>query len=155
MWVRLQPVLLAAALCFPAADLCLAAKQFESLDEVRREGNLEKRSRFALEYAKKALDRAIKTYLDGDPSQGLAILQQVQDAVELSKASLDETGKIPSRKPKHFKRAEIRTRRLLRELDNAERQVNFDDRERVRAVYERVEEINRELLLGIMTKPKK
>jgi hypothetical protein len=137
-----------------SAGLCLAAAP-QSLDEVRAERNLEKRSRLALEYAHTALDRAIKTYLDGNHKGGLELLGEIRQAVELSLESLKATGKNPSKKPKHFKRAEIETRALLRELENAETQVNFDDREHVHAVYGRVEEINRELLLGIMTKPKK
>ena len=139
---------------FVSAGLCLAAAP-ETLEVVRAERNLERRSRLALEYAHAALDRAIKTYLDGDPKAGLQQLAEIQLAVELSQESLKATGKTPSRQPKHFKRAEIETRALLRELESAEKQVDFDDREHVRAVYDRVEEINRELLLGIMTKPKK
>jgi len=153
MLVRLPPVLLLPAM-FVSAGLCLAAAP-ETLEVVRAERNLERRSRLALEYAHAALDRAIKTYLDGDPKAGLQQLAEIQLAVELSQESLKATGKTPSRQPKHFKRAEIETRALLRELESAEKQVDFDDREHVRAVYDRVEEINRELLLGIMTKPKK
>lgn len=154
MLVRLLPVLLIPALFAISAVLCLAAEP-ETLEDVRAERNLETRSRLALEYAHAALDRAIKTYLDGDPKAGLQLLAEIRQAVELSQESLQATGKAPSRNPKHFKRAEIETRALLRELENAERQVNFDDREHVRVIYDRVEEINRELLLGIMTKPKK
>jgi hypothetical protein len=134
--------------------LCLAAAP-ETLDDIRAERNLEKRSRLALEYAHAALDRALQVYLGGKPKAGLEMLGDIRQAVELSQEALEATGKNPSKRPKHFKRAEIETRALLRELENAETQVNFDDREHVRAVYDRVEEINRELLLGIMTKPKK
>ena len=149
----LLPVVLTAVCAF-AGSLCWAAEP-ENLDEVRSVRNLERRSRQALEYAHAALDRAVKTYLDGDMRRGLQQFLEVEEAVELSQESLEATRKIPSKSPKHFKRAEIETRKLLRELENAERQVNFDDRDHVRAVYDRVEEINRELLLGIMTKPKK
>jgi hypothetical protein len=137
-----------------SAALCLAAAP-ATLDDIRAERNLEKRSRLALDHAHATLDRAIKTYLDGNPREGLQMLGEIQDAVELSQESLEATGKIPSKQPKHFKRAEIETRALLRELESAETQVNFDDRGHVRAVYDRVEEINRKLLLGIMTKHKK
>lgn len=152
---RLVSVLTVAAFGVLAGGLCFAAREPQSLEDVRSERNLEKRSRLALEYAHGALNRAMKTYLEGKQQAGLEMLMEVQQAVELSQESLEATGKIPSKKPKHFKRAEIRTRRLLRELEGVETQVNFDHRERVRAVYDRVEEINRELLLGIMTKPKK
>jgi hypothetical protein len=107
------------------------------------------------EYAHSTLDLALKTYGDGQQKAGLEMLGEIQQAVELSQESLEATGKLPSKKPKHFKRAEIETRKLLRELGHAETQVNFDHREHIREVYERVEQINRELLLGIMTKPKK
>jgi len=153
--MRLFSVLLVAAFGGLSGGLCLAAQAPQNLEELRAERNLEKRSRLALEYAQATLDRAIKTYLDGKQQAGLDMLLEIQQAVELSQESLKATGKIPSKSPKHFKRAEIETRELLRELDNAERQVNFDHREHVREVYNRVEKINRELLLGIMTKPKK
>jgi hypothetical protein len=154
MIARQLLVLLIPALVLVSAGLCVAAEP-ATLEDIRAERNLEKRSRLALDYAHAALDRAIKTYLDGNPQGGLQMLGEIQDAVELSQESLQATGKIPSKQPKHFKRAEIETRALLRELESAERQVNFDDREHVRAVHDRVEEINRELLLGIMTKHKK
>jgi hypothetical protein len=151
--MRLLPVLMPALLAI-SAGLCVAAAP-GTLDDVRAERNLEKRSRLALEFAHEALDRAIKTYQDGNTNAGLEMLAEIQQAVELSKQSLEATGKIPSKHPKHFKRAEIETRKLLRELENAETQVNFSDRGHVRAVHDRVEQINKELLLGIMTKPKK
>jgi hypothetical protein len=154
MQPRPLSALLIPALFAVSAGLCLSAAP-QTLEDVRAERNLEKRSRLALEYAHAALDRAIQTYLAGKPNAGLQLLGEIREAVELSQDSLKATGKIPSRKPKHFKRAEIETRALLRELESAETQVNFDDREQVRAIYDRVEEINRELLLGIMTKPKK
>ncbi len=151
--MRLLPVLMPAFLAVSAC-LCLAAAP-DSLSEVRAERNLEKRSRLALEYAHEALDRALKTYQEGAHKEGLELFEEIQQAVELSQESLKATGKIPSKNPKHFKRAEIETRKLVRELESAETQVNFTDREPVRAVHDRVEEINKELLLGIMTKPKK
>jgi hypothetical protein len=151
--MRLLTVLMPALLAL-SVSLCLAAAP-DTLEDVRAERNLEKRSRLALEYAHEALDRAVKTYQDGRPKAGLEMFSEIQQAVELSEESLEATGKAPSKSPKHFKRAEIETRKLLRELENAETQINFNDRERVRAVHDRVEEINRELLLGIMTKPKK
>lgn len=153
--MRLVSVLSVAACGVLAAGLCFAARGPQSLEELRSERDLEKRSRLALEYAHDVLDRAIKTYLEGKQQAGLEMLLEVQQAVELSRDSLEATGKVPSKRPKHFKRAEIETRKLLRELEGAETQVNFDHRDRVQAVYDRVEEINRELLLGIMTKPKK
>jgi uncharacterized membrane protein YraQ (UPF0718 family) len=153
--IRLIFALLVAAFGGLAAGLCFAAAAPQSLEELRSEPNLEKRSRLALEYAHSTLDLALKTYGDGQQKAGLEMLGEIQQAVELSQESLEATGKLPSKKPKHFKRAEIETRELLRELGNAETQVNFDHREHIREIYERVEQINRELLLGIMTKPKK
>jgi hypothetical protein len=152
---RLFSILLAAALGGLGGGVCLAARAPASLEEVRAERNLEKRSRLALDYAHATLDRAVTTYVEGKQQAGLEMLLEIQQAAELSQESLKATGKIPSKSPKHFKRAEIETRNLLRELEEAETQVNFDHREHVRKVYERVEEINRELLLGIMTKHKK
>jgi hypothetical protein len=132
-----------------------AASPPQTLDEVRSDINLERRSRRALEYAHKALDRAVKAYGEGKPEEGSALLGEIQLAVELSKESLDETGKSARRSPKHFKHAEIETRKLLREMDHAERQLDYQYVERLQEVRGRVEEINHELLTSIMTKPKK
>jgi predicted RNase H-like HicB family nuclease len=149
----LAPLLICVGLL--AGDPGVAAQEHRDLESIRSIPDLEKRSRSALEFARDSVDSMVKAYQQGDSEQGEDLLDQIQQAVELSLESLKATGKIPHKKPKHFKRAEIETRKLLRDLDGARAELSYDQREYLDSVYERVSEINSELLMGIMTKPKK
>ena len=143
--IYLAALLLAVSL--PAAD-----KTPTDLETVKAERDLERRSGLALEFARRTVERVVEAYRAGDAERGIELLQQIQEAVELSQESLQATGKNASKKPKHFKKAEIETRRLLRDFDGARKALNYDQREDLDAVAERISEINRELLMSIMTK---
>ena len=82
------------------------------------------------------------------------LLEEIQASVEFAKESLDATGKNPSRKPNHFKRAEIATRGLIGSLNDLETKLGFDERSLLQAVRARIAEINGEILMGIMGKKK-
>ena len=130
------------------------AGTYQALERIRREPNLERRAKMALAHAESSVKRAGRAYEEGDPKQGEALLEEIQASVEFAKESLDATGKNPSRKPKHFKRAEIATRELVRLLDDLETKLGFDERELVQTVRARIGEINTEILMGIMAKKK-
>lgn len=135
--------------------LLAAAPALADLSAARAEPNLEKRSRKALENAERVFSAARQAYRKGDVTQAQAALEEVRESVVLANESLKQTGKNPSRSPKHFKRAEIKTRGLLRRMEDFRLQMSFDDREtldRVRAV---IDKIHQELLLGIMGGKKK
>ena len=87
--------------------------------------------------------------------EGAALLREIQAAVELAQESLQSTGKPAWKKPKHFKRAEIQTRALLDELDDLDRKLGYDERDELKTVRARVEQVNQEILMSIMTKKKK
>ncbi|MCL5744383.1 MAG: hypothetical protein M1541_10730, partial [Acidobacteria bacterium] len=72
------------------------------------------------------------------------------DSVVLSNDSLKETGKNPSKSPKHFKHAEIRTRELLRRMDDFRQEMSVDDRAILDKIEPTIRKIHDELLLGIM-----
>jgi len=65
-------------------------------------------------------------------------LKEFQGAVDLSVDSLQATGKNARRNPKHFKRAELRLRDLLRRLETFKRDMSFDDRPVLDGVLEHV-----------------
>ncbi len=73
--------------------------------------------------------------------------------MELSFQSLEETGKS-ARNNKYYKRAELRTRELLRRLDGLRDLVGFEERSLVEKVRDRVAEVHDDLLKGIMSKKK-
>src|SRR5262245_36578165 len=101
------------------------------LAAVKSEPNLEKRSDRALDNANVALDAARDAYNNGDYDQSQAQLDEVGASVDLAYESLTQTGKDPRRSPKWFKRAELRTRELLRRLEGLRDTVSFADRDRV------------------------
>jgi hypothetical protein len=141
------------ALCWPAVSVT-AADPAQDLAAIAAEPKLEKRSKEALAYARKCVGQAAKAYRAGDVASGERLLKEIQQAVELAKESLDATGKDPRKRSGPFKHLEIGTRRLLDELGEIEREMNYDERDVLVAVQDRIAEINHELVMGIMSKKK-
>jgi hypothetical protein len=126
----------------------------EDLARVEAEPNLEKRAHAALDNAVEALRQARDAYAKGDDAGTNARLEEVQRSVELAASALEQTGKNPSRSPKHFKQAELRTRDLLRKLDGFRDQMSVADRAAAERVVEAVQKIHDAWLDGIMGKKK-
>lgn len=124
------------------------------LASVKSEPNLEKRSDRAMDNANLALDAARDAYNRGEYDQSQAQLEEVGASVDLAFDSLAQTGKDPRRSPRFFKRAEMRTRELLRRLEGLRDTMSFADREAVDKIRERVSTIHDDLLQGIMSKRK-
>ncbi len=130
--------------------LALAA----DLAGVKSEPNLEKRSDRALDYANAALDAARDAYNKGDYDASKADLEEVGASVDLAYEALEKTGKDPRRDPKWFKRAEMRTRELLRRLEGLRETFSFYDRPSVETVRDHISVIHDNLLQAIMSKRK-
>lgn len=124
------------------------------LNTVKQEPNLERRSDLALEHANEELDVARDAFNDNDMVKMRAALEEVTDSVNLSYQSLTDTGKDARRSPKFFKRAELKTRDLLRRLDGLDQMVDVDVRASVDRVRDRVSEVHDNLLKSIMSKKK-
>jgi hypothetical protein len=137
------------------ACVAWAAKPPQTLDEVMQEPDLEKRAALAMDFARPAVGRMVKAYQAGNPEEAKEILDAIVKATVLTRESLEETGKNARSKPKHFKRAEIDTRKLLRDLDAAKTDLTFEERPDLDPVIAKVEEINRQLLYDIMEGKKK
>ena len=133
--------------------LLIAVLLFD-LASIKNEPNLEKRSELALDNAGTALDQAREAYNSGDDAKMQLALDEVGASVELAYHSLTDTGKDARRNPKFFKRAELRTRELLRRLEGVREMVSFQDRGQVEVVRDRVAEVHDNLLKGIMSKKK-
>jgi len=140
-------VLLCVVLCCAplAADLA----------QVRAEPNLEKRSRAALELAERSLKASRQAYAAGDMQQAAALLDEMEQSVDLADASLKRTGKDPIKSPKHFKYAEIKTVDLLRKIEAYSQDMSVLDRPIVEKAKEKVQEVHDRLLHGIMTGKRK
>lgn len=137
-------LVLTTALAAGAADLL----------SVRSEPNLERRARAALDLASAAMDDARRAYMEGDHQECKTQLSLMEEAVRLALASLKETGKNPSRSPRHFKNAEIRCRELLKRLNSLQHGMAAEERETVNPAIHTVRQVHEELLLGIMGKKK-
>ena len=125
------------------------------LAAVQAEPNLERRAGKALDNADRALKTAQETYRNGYAQQSEAAFEELRESVVLANDSLQQTGKNPSRSPKHFKRAEIRTRELLRRLNDFRPQMSPEDREPLEKAEATIQKIHEELLAGIMGGKKK
>ena len=143
-----------SGLALLAAATCCLGAQYAGLERIEAIAGLEKRSRGALEFAKSQLDTALDAYRRDDTESGKAALDLVGEAVEMAVESLRSTGKHPRQHPRHFKHAEIRTRRLLKLLRQARGKAHLQDQGDFDPPIERVERANGALLLGIMS-PKK
>jgi hypothetical protein len=125
------------------------------LAAVQAEPNLERRAGKALDNADRALKTAQETYRNGYAQQSEAAFEELRESVVLANDSLQQTGKNPSRSPKHFKRAEIRTRELLRRLNDFRPQMSLEDRGPLEKAEATIQKIHEELLAGIMGGKKK
>jgi hypothetical protein len=130
--------LLLAGMAFAAAPVTWEAVQAEPTPE--------KQSQLALELALASVDGVVTAFHEGLPEQANAMSARIVEAAELSLSSLED----PGAHPKFFKKAEIAARRLVRSLKSAQRELNFDEREQLELVIERIEEINNQLLTGVM-----
>jgi len=146
------------AILFLASLLAAGQKSSEApaddLARLQSEPNLEKRAHAALNNAEEALKQARDAYTSGETSATESRLEEVEQSVELADNTLKQTGKNPSRSPKHFKYAELRTRDLLRKLDGFRDDMSVTDRPALDRVIATVQKIHDALLEGIMGKKK-
>jgi hypothetical protein len=131
------------------AMICAAS----DLASIRNEASLERRSELALDYANQAIDQAKEAYAAGDTAKTEAALGELKEAVDVAYDALSNSGKDP-RKDKFHKRAELRTRELIRRLDGLAQTVSFEDRDAVSRIRDHVAEVHDNLLKGIMSKKK-
>jgi hypothetical protein len=122
------------------------------LTTVKQEPNLERRSERALDNASVAMDAAREASMAGDTVKIAAGLEELRDSVDLAYQSLVDSGKSARRDPKYFKRAELKTRELIRRLEGLEQAVDASDRALVETVRERVSKVHDDLIQDIMRK---
>jgi hypothetical protein len=128
--------------------LCLAF----DLAAIKLEPNLERRSERALDNASAVMDSARDASSAGDSVKIKAALEEVRESVDLAYQSLVDSGKSARRNPKFFKRAELKTRELMRRLEGLAQAVDSDDRTFVESVRERVSKVHDDLIQDIMQK---
>ncbi len=130
--------------------LCSAPWLRADLSAALAERNLEKRSEKAMQNADKALDTARREYRSGQTAKMKQALEEIEESVALCLESLKESGKDPRRNPKYFKRAEIRSRKLIRKLEDFRLQLGYEERAPVNQLIQVVQKAQHQLLMGIM-----
>ncbi len=132
-----------------AALVCRAL----DLETARSEHDPEKRSERALDYAEGRLEASRDSYASGDYKKAMAGVNDIREAVDLARTSLEESRKNP-RKSKYYKRAELRLRELARHLEEFKRESSIDDRPPIDALITHVNQVHDDLLAGILEKKK-
>ena len=127
----------------------LAADEFPA---VMAEPNLEKRSDLALLEADRAITGAKKAYEERKMQDFKLRVADVEELVQLSYKSLQDTGKRARKNPKYFKRAEMSVRALMRRMDTLAGEVAHQDRDFVTDAHQRLNEVHDNILHDIMTK---
>lgn len=138
------------ALLSGMAVLCCLGAQRGSLAEIEAIADRETRSRRALAFASGQLDIVSKAYRDDDLAAGRQALENMGEAVDLAVSSLEATGKYARRHPRHFKHAEIQTRKLLVQLKQLQSKLYLGDQADFDGIIERIETANARLLRGLM-----
>jgi len=133
--------------------LLIAVLAFD-LAAVKTEPNLERRSERALDNAGVALAAAHDSYSANDLDKTQSDLDELMESVDLAFDSLKQTGKDP-RNNKFFKRAELKTRELVRRLEGMRESLNVADRPLLDKAREHVSEVHDRLLEGIMNRKHK
>jgi hypothetical protein len=126
---------------------------FASLDTVKSEPDLNRRSELALMNADQKIDEARQAYQDGNEAAEKADIQEVAESVALCYQSLEKTRGEP-RKSKYYKRAELKVSALMRRLSGFRDEVSFDFREGVDDALKRLSDVHDELLSDIMSRKK-
>lgn len=128
----------------------------QTLETVKQEQNLTRRSQRALELAERELTVAQGVVREfGSKTQLQAALDIVAEASELALQALRETGRPPRRLSGQYKRGELKTRDFLKKLGDLEKALSLDDRPMAEASRKRVFEVHEEFLLGVMGQKRK
>ncbi|HSW49774.1 MAG TPA: hypothetical protein VLH09_06335 [Bryobacteraceae bacterium] len=124
------------------------------LSRAKAEPNLERRARLALDNADSQFRLASGANKAGDWQKTVAALQEIRESVDLAYASLRETGKNP-RDSRHYKNLEVKTRGLLKRIEELRRTMPFDQREQLEPLVAHLQKLHDEVLQSVMSPRRK
>lgn len=133
---------------FAAVPFLLPAA--EGLEAIKADPDPQRRYRAALEYSSQQVTAARKAYEEGKPADYAAALKQAVDAVKLCDDTLREPGKNRVRNATHFKRAELKTREIIRRIEQLEKEAAVDDRAPAHAAALEIRKIHDQILTDLM-----
>jgi hypothetical protein len=121
-------------------------------DAVRKEPAADKRVAAAYVFAGVSVDAARKAHGEADSEGTRKAVEDAAAAVEFALETLEGMGKPPYKNAGNYKKAELRTRELLRRLDTLVKDASVDDREILERAQARVTRVHEKLLEGVMSK---
>ena len=134
--------LFCSALCLGAADL----------EAVKKEPDPARRSDRALDVAEEALKEARALPTEGGSIEDLQKkMDTMIEAIELSLKSLRDTGKRPNKLTRYYKRGELKTREMQRQIENLIQALAFDNRPPAEKAQARLTVLHDEFLFGVMS----
>jgi hypothetical protein len=121
------------------------------VDEIRKEPDPLKRFDRAIDAADTLAKTARQLVKDGGSRTDLlAALTDCRAAVDLALKSLRDTGKKPSKLGKQYKKGELRTRELVRQLNDLVLALGIEDRPVAEQSRDHIQVVHEDFLLGIM-----
>jgi hypothetical protein len=134
--------LIGLALSLGAADL----------EAVKKEPDAQKRSNLALDVAAAVLKQARALPSEGGSMTDLEKdMDTMIEAVELSLKSLRDTGKRPNKMAASYKRGELKTREMQKQMENLVQALAFDNRPPAEKAQARLNVLHDEFLFGVMS----
>ncbi len=124
----------------------------QSLDSIRPIPDAEKRYQMAFDVASRALDDARGAHKDSKPMDTKQFLDEAAEATEFALSSLEAMGKPPYKNTKNYKKAELRTREMLRRIETLLKDASVDDRDALQSAQNRVNTVHEKVLEGVMSK---
>lgn len=99
-----------------------------------------------------ALDAAAKALVDSSLESGKAKLELAADLTEFALSSLEAMGKPAHKNAGNYKKAELRTRELLRRVDAIVKEASIDERPGLESAQNRINVVHEKVLDGVMSK---
>jgi hypothetical protein len=112
----------------------------------------ERQYMLAFDNANKAIDSSRTSSSEGKAEEAKKSLENAAKEVETALATLEGMDKPAYKNGKHYKRAELRTREILRRIDTLLRDAGFEERDSLKSAHERVAAVHEKLLVGVMSK---
>ena len=130
----------------------IAAPLWADLAAIKAEPSPDKRASRALDHAGQTLNSIREHFSQLSIPQLTQELDEFREAMDLTVDSLAATGKNPAKNPKEFKKTELTLRIYMRKLKTLEHDLNIEERPLLAPVLHRIEQIQDDLVQGIMRK---
>ncbi len=130
----------------------IATLAWADLASIKENPAADKRALLALDHAGKTLSNIRENLAKTNLTSLKVQLDEFSAAMELTVDSLAATGKSPAKSPNLFKKTEMQLRIYMRKLKTLEHDLNVEERPLITPVIARVEEIQDNLVQGIMKK---